>query len=177
MDKIIALLGKKMILAIAGVSIVVGGMYLEVRRQGASSIVSEGAPTNTSAGTTARSDSGYINKQYDLAVGGVVGMSENWPKDVPLAYAGAMIMSALSKNDGTGKSDPTITYFTSASEKEVIDYYVKGLTTNSWKIEANADSPAGYRVITAKKDTRSFFAFISIVQHEGKTGVTSGVTF
>jgi hypothetical protein len=42
----------------------------------------------------------------------------------------------------------------------VIDYYTKGLNASGWKIDASAEL-AGYWVITAKKDTRSFFAYIS----------------
>lgn len=176
MDKIISLFGKKVILAIAGMSIVAGGVYVGVGRQGAVPVAPETTLGNANAPTPTRSDSGYVETQWTQGRG-AAGMPENWPSDAPPAYHGAMLISSQSKDLGTGKPGPSVNYFTGASETEVIDYYVKGLTANAWKIEANADSPAGYRVITAKKDTRSFFAFISIVQMEGKTGVTSGITF
>lgn len=174
MEKIKILLGKKILLGIAGMSIVAGGVYIGVMEQNGISL----SPSNTKGDASApikEGDSTYINTQWNDAVGGTKGMPENWPKDAPVAYAGATLMSSLATNPGTSKPDPSVIYFTDASGAEIIEYYVKSLETNGWKIEANADS-AGYRVITAKKDTRSFAAFIG-VDPKGKTGVTSGVTF
>lgn len=177
MNKIFTVFGKNTIIVLAGVIVVAGGVYVQVNRQKTTSKTPEVAPINSAKSAVTGSDSAYVNTQWNDAVGGTKGMPENWPKDVPSAYAGATLMASLTKNLGTGKQDPSVNYFTNVSGVEVTDYYIKGLNENGWKIEANADSPAGYRVITAKKDTRSFYAFISVVQVEGKTGVTSGVTF
>ena len=178
MNKIITLLGKKMILSVAIVTIVVGGaIYIGASRTETLPASESSAEEKTSKLAVGGGDSNDVNTQWNDAVGGTKSMPENWPKDAPRAYSGALLLVSVTKNLGTGKQDPSVNYFTDASPVEVTDYYVKGLDENGWKIEANADSPAGYRVITAKKDTRSFFAFISIVQVEGKTGVTSGVNF
>lgn len=174
MDKIMALLGKNMLFIGVGASVVAAIAYVGATGRDVTPVL----PNNTaekSPITITKTDSTYVNTQWNDAVGGSAGMPENWPKDAPVAYPGATLMSVLSKDLGTGKPDPSAIYFTEASGAEVIAYYVKGLEQNGWKIEANADS-AGYRVITAKKDTRAYFAFIS-VGPDGKTGVTSGVTF
>lgn len=175
MEKIKILLGKKIILGIAGALIVAGGVYVGMSTEESTTDTPKvtQAETKTSDGTKA--DPTYVNTQWNDAVGGTKGMPENWPKDAPVAYVGATLMSSLTKDLGTGKPDPSVVYFSDTPGPEMILYYVKGLESNGWKIEANADS-AGYRVITAKKDTRAFFAFVS-VGPDGKTGVTSGVTF
>ena len=177
MDKIIALLGKKMILVIALGGAVTGGVvYVGIGNQKTAPATSDVSSTKAAASDVAKTDSTYVDTQWNQAVGGTAGMPENWPKDAPSAYPGATLMSSLSKNIGTGKSDPSVIYFTDAPKAKVIEYYVKGLTANAWKIEANADNGAGYHILTAKKDTRSFAAFVS-TDPKGKTGVTSGVTF
>lgn len=172
-------LGAKGIIGIVAALIIVGGggaIYMSMESGKTNESKSDIAAGDTAIPNNAESDSTYVDTQWNQAVGGTAGMPENWPKDAPPAYAGATLMSALSKNLATGKSDPSVIYFTDASRAEIIDYYVKNLNGNGWKIEANADSPAGYYVITAKKDTRSFAVFIS-VDPQGKTGVTSAVTF
>ena len=173
MNKIIALFGGKTLLVIAGIAIVAGGIYMGIGKQGAVSTTNDITNKTTASGTTGGAST-YLN----FATDNNGKMPENWPKDAPPAYSGALMMASFSKDVATGKLDPSVNYFIKASMTEVVDYYVNGLNANGWKIEANADSPAGYRVITAKKDTRSFFAFISI-KPDSKvgTGVTSGVTF
>ena len=160
-----------------GVILTAGAVYMGVSGRGEDMIKHNDRKANTSGSDAASGDSNYVNTQWNDAVGGTSGMPENWPKDAPVAYSGAVLMSSLSKNAGTGKSDPSVVYFSSAPVKEIIDYYIKSIDTNAWKVESNADSPAGYRVITAKKDDRTFYAYISITQIDGKTGVTSGVNF
>lgn len=167
MNTIIALSSKKIFLGIIGVSIVAGGIYVGMIRSSSAVVPKDKLSTTT--------DSSYKNTQWNDAVGGTKGMPSNWPKDAPVALVGATLMSSLTKNLGTGKMDPSVIYFTDAPVGEVIEYYIQSLTKNGWKIEANADS-AGYRIITAKKDTRSFSAFISS-DPKTKTGVTSAVTF
>lgn len=171
MNTIIALGGKKVFLFFAGFSIVASAVYIGVRGR-ESAIISADKPKEN---VSEVQDSSYINTQWNDAVGGTKGMPQNWPKDAPVAYKGATLMSSLTKNLGTGKMDPSVVYFIDIPIDVVIEYYVHSLRTNGWNIEANADS-AGYRVITAKKDTRSFFAFISS-DPKVKTGVTSGVSF
>ncbi len=177
MNKVFTVLGKNTVIALLGVIVVAGLVYVEAGKQKTTAETSEVVPVISAKSAVTGNDSDYVNTQWNDAVGGTKGMPENWPKDAPRAYSGAMLMASLTKDPGTGKQNPSVNYFTNVSGVEVTDYYVKGLNENGWKIEANADSPAGYRVITAKKDTRSFYAFISVVQVEGKTGVTSGVTF
>jgi hypothetical protein len=158
-----------------GVAIVGGGLFLanSSESEDAESVpaVSEAAVSPTKQGD----DSAYENTMWNTAVGGVGAMPENWPKDAPVAIRGATLMSSLAKDLGTQEPNPSVIYFTPTPLDEAIAYYVRGLTENGWKIDTNADS-AGYRVITASKDTRSFFAFVSS-DGAGKTGVTSGVTF
>lgn len=173
MDTLIALLGKNILATLVGVVVIAGGVYWIANKDGSTSLAVDTTKENTLAPTT--DDPTYINTQWNDAVGGTRGMPENWPKDAPVAYEGATLMSSLTKNIGTGKDDPSVIYFSDISGPEMIAYYIKGLEGNGWKIEANADS-AGYRVITAKKDTRTFAAFVS-VGPDGKTGVTSAVTF
>jgi hypothetical protein len=114
----------------------------------------------------------YKTEQGNLTLNGG-SMPENWPADVPTAYAKAEIMSSSSKDPIYGTAKSSVIYRTkAANRKEVIDYYTKGLNASGWKIDASAEL-AGYWVITAKKDTRSFFAYIS--EADGYVGVTTGV--
>ena len=178
MDKLISLLGKNVLIAITGVVVVAGGVYAGTREEELSVDSPQVAQVDSKTSSETKADPAYVNTQWNDAVGGTKGMPVNWPKDAPPAYPGAMLLTSYTHEYGTaGKSNPSVNYLTNVSGADITDYYVKGLNANEWKIEANADSPAGYRVITAKKDTRSFSAFISIVQTGGKTGVTSGVTF
>lgn len=170
MNTIITLFGKKIVLGVIGFSIVAGVIYA-----GVVGYDMDVALDTSKEDPSTINDSSYKNTQWNDAVGGTKGMPSNWPKDAPVALIGATLMSSLTKNLGTGKMDPSVIYFTDAPVGEVIEYYIQSLNKNGWKIEANADS-AGYRIITAKKDTRSFSAFISS-DPKTKTGVTSGVTF
>lgn len=177
MDKIIALMRKNILITIAGIVAVAGGVYVGTSGGVSTNDTSKATQVDTKATTETKADPTYVNTQWNDAVGGTKGMPENWPKDAPVAYAGATLMSSLTKNLGTGKLDPSVIYFSDVSGPEMIAYYVKGLESNGWKIEANALQPgSGYHIITAKKDTRTFAVFVS-VGPDGKTGVTSGVTF
>lgn len=174
MNKITTMLSKNIMLAGVGIITIAGIAYMGVTGGDPAPVLPSNAQEKP-ANSTAESDPTYINTAGNDAVGGTNGMPENWPKDAPAAYVGATLLSSVAKNLGTGKNDPTVIYFSDISGPEMIAYYVKGLELNGWKIEANADS-AGYRIITAKKDTRLFASFVS-VGADGKTGVTSGVTF
>lgn len=114
----------------------------------------------------------YSNTEGSVTVGGG-SMPENWPSDAPVAYAGAQIMYSGTTNPQTGEAGSAVVYQTNASVQSVTEYYSSRLKAEGWTIEASADM-AGMRVITAKKDTRTFGAYIADGGN-GMTSVTAGI--
>ncbi len=101
-------------------------------------------------------------------------MPQNWPVDAPKAYSGATFLYSGANNPATGKAGSAVVYTSETPLDQVIEYYVEGLKDNGWIIEANTVL-AGMNVITAKKDSRLFAAYLAVA--DGKTQVTSGVEF
>lgn len=101
-------------------------------------------------------------------------MPENWPSDAPKAYEGAVFLYSGTNNPATGKEGSAIVYTSDAPLDRAVEYYKDALKAKEWTIEADVIL-AGMTVITAKKDTRLFAAYMAF--SDGKTQVTSGVEF
>ncbi len=116
----------------------------------------------------------YTNEQGSVTVGQGASMPSNWPSDAPTAYQGASIVYSGTTNPTTGEVGSAAVYTVSASLADVMRYYTAKLSAEGWTVESNAEM-AGMRVITARKDTRLFAAYMQEV--EGKVSVTTGVQF
>ena len=117
----------------------------------------------------------YSNDEGSVTVGSGASMPSNWPSDAPTAYTGATILYSGSTNPTTGESGSAVAYNTTASLQSVMEYYSARLRAEGWTVEANTQM-AGMNVITAKKDTRVFGAYVADAGN-GVVNVTAGVQF
>lgn len=163
---------KQMILIFIGIIILVlvSGVVLgSIRNKVDSSI----APTELAVDRNTDGSITYEAESATVTLRGS-GMPENWPDDAPKAYEGATFLYAGANNPATGKAGSAVVYTSEVSLDRVIAYYTGSLKDGGWTIEANTIL-AGMTVITARKDTRLFAAYLATA--DGKTQVTSGVEF
>lgn len=113
----------------------------------------------------------YETEEGSVTVGGSQ-MPASWPSDAPTAYTGAQIYYSGDVNPTTGTSGSSVSYSVTASVESVVEYYESRLKAEGWTIEGTADV-SGFRVITAKKDNRTFGVYV--MASEGSTQVTAGV--
>ncbi|TSC86167.1 MAG: hypothetical protein G01um10148_673 [Parcubacteria group bacterium Gr01-1014_8] len=115
----------------------------------------------------------YNTGEGSVTVGSGAGMPSNWPSDAPPVYSGATIMYSGSTNPATGAAGSAVVYTTKASAQSILDYYNSRLKAEGWTIDASANM-AGTNVIAAKKDTRTFAAYIQDAG-DGTVSVTVGI--
>lgn len=121
---------------------------------------------NADGGTT------YSNNEGTVTVGGTA-MPSNWPSDAPANYSGASIQYSGSSNPQTGEAGSAIMYTVNASAQRVVDHYKNELARNGWTVEGTANA-AGAMVVSAKKDTRTFGAYV-VDSGSGAVSVTVGI--
>ena len=115
----------------------------------------------------------YSNEEGSVTVGGNK-MPDNWPSDAPSNFAGASIQYSGSSNPQTGQAGSALVYTVKASADAVAAQYKSELQSKGWTIESTANV-AGATVISAKKDTRTFGAYISSAE-EGNVTVQASIS-
>lgn len=161
---------KKMWYIIGAIIIVILLLFWLVPRliggalMGAAGVNANAAP---GGGTT------YTDREGNSATVGGTSMPENWPSDAPANFAGASIQYSGNSNPQTGKAGAAVVYSANGSVQSVVDYYKSQLTSNGWTIEATANT-GGATVLSAKKDTRTFGAYI-VGTGDGNVTVTAGI--
>ena len=112
----------------------------------------------------------YSNEDGTVTVGGG-SYPDNWPGDVP-QYPNGEILFSGSSNPQTGSAGATVSFTTSDSPAEVIEYYKRELESNGWHIEATS-SVSGMTIVSATKGDQSFGVWAAA--SDGVTQVTAGV--
>jgi|SRR3989338_2602006 len=100
-------------------------------------------------------------------------MPANWPSDAPDNAAGATITFSGTSNPQTGEVGSALSYTVRGSVQSVSEHYRSELAAKGWTVEGTA-AIGGATVVSAKKDTRTFGAYIADAG-DGQVTVTAGI--
>lgn len=113
----------------------------------------------------------YSNDEGTATIG-ASSLPDNWPSDAP-SYPNSKIVYSGSSNPQTGAEGAAVSFTTSDSINDVVEFYKRELASNGWSIESTANVGTN-TVLTAKKDTRTFGAYIGDMNN-GQVTVTVGI--
>lgn len=100
----------------------------------------------------------YSNEDGSVTVGSN-NYPDNWPGDAP-KYDNGQIQYSASSNQQTGENGSMITFVTSDSPKQVVDFYKSELVSKGWKIEQTA-AVDQMLMLTGTKGTATFYAQVT----------------
>ena len=131
-----------------------------------------GAPAGVDVDRNMDGSTTYTSDEGTVTVGNQ-SMPDDWPSDAPANFAGASITFSGTSNPQTGQAGSAVSYTVRATASAVADYYKQQLQSSGWTIESTVNA-GGAMVVSARKDTRTFGAYI-VDAGDGMVAVTAGI--
>jgi type II secretory pathway pseudopilin PulG len=137
--------------------------------------VAQNATTTEAIATTSIATSSSTGAQTNTQpkVVDTRGYAISWPSDVP-KYPNEIVKYSGGNNPNSGPVESSVVFTTKDTVKTVVNFYLKGLVANGWKITEDGAGTGNMTTFRATKAKRSVGGY-AVRDANGKTTVTIGV--
>jgi hypothetical protein len=150
-----------------------GGVNMNVALEQNTGTSTEEILATTTATTSATSTANGVPTNNPNSGKVPSGYPASWPSDVP-KYPNGSVKYTGGNNPQSGPVEATVVLSTKDSVRTVVDFYLKQLVVNGWKITENGNGTVNMTTFRAVKGKRSVGGY-AVREANGLTTTTVGV--